>query len=163
GDRAPGTPQGSRYLGSVAGGDREAHQREGGRQAAGTPAAPPDRAADPAARRRQPGRPSAHALAALSERAGVRVPSRRRTAAAAGQQYLNQLRDQYQARFRHVNLTFDQYAELDALQAVVGDARSGDLEIELPGGRTRRVTEPEVVAAQLRQQHYQAHPLLRML
>jgi hypothetical protein len=83
--------------------------------------------------------------------------------AATGQQYLNQLRDQYQARFRHVNLAFEQYAHLEALQAVVGDARSGDLEIELPGGQTRRVTEAEVVAAQLRQQCYQAHPLLRML
>lgn len=62
-----------------------------------------------------------------------------------------------------VDLTFDQYAELDALQARVGLAKSGDLEIELPAGRSRRVAEAEVVASHLRQQRYSRHPLLKVL
>jgi hypothetical protein len=85
------------------------------------------------------------------------------TPATAGQQYLNQLHQRYSDQFWSVRLPFDQYAELEALQATVGLARSGDLEIELPGGRTRRVSEQEVVDSHHRQQRYLAHPLLRLL
>jgi hypothetical protein len=60
-------------------------------------------------------------------------------------------------------LTFDRYAELEALQGVVGLARSGDLDIELPGGMSRRVAEQEVIESHLRCGRYLAHPLLRLL
>jgi hypothetical protein len=83
--------------------------------------------------------------------------------AAAGREYLEKLQQRHGDRFVGVTLTFDQYAELDALQATVGLAKSGDLEIELPAGRSRRVAEPEVVASHLRQQRYSGHPLLRLL
>src|SRR5262249_43049242 len=39
---------------------------------------------------------------------------------AAGKEYLEQVRQRHGAGFQHVHLSFDQYAELDALQAVVG-------------------------------------------
>ncbi|HXG11817.1 MAG TPA: ATP-binding protein [Gemmataceae bacterium] len=80
-----------------------------------------------------------------------------------GQEYLDQLRQRHGARFLHFNLTFDQYAELEALQGVVGLARSGDLEVELPGGRPRRVTEGEVIESHHRRQRYRGHPLLRLV
>ncbi|HMC63571.1 MAG TPA: DUF87 domain-containing protein, partial [Gemmataceae bacterium] len=83
--------------------------------------------------------------------------------ATAGKEYLEQLRARSGTLFRHVALTFAQYAELDALQAVVGLARSGDLEIELPGGQARRVSETEVIESHHRRQRYQAHPLLCQL
>jgi hypothetical protein len=83
--------------------------------------------------------------------------------AAAGQEYLEQVRQRYATGFQHINLSFDQYAELDALQAVVGLARSGDLEIALPGGQARRVREQEVIDSHHRQQRYLAHPLLAPL
>src|SRR5207249_3574321 len=76
---------------------------------------------------------------------------------AAGKDYLEQLRQH--GSFVSVNLTFPQYAELDALQAVVGLARSGDLEIELPGGQARRLSETEVIESHHRRQRFQAHPL----
>lgn len=85
------------------------------------------------------------------------------TPATAGREYLEELQQRHGDRFVRVDLTFDQYAELDALQARVGLAKSGDLEIELPAGRSRRVAEAEVVASHLRQQRYSRHPLLKVL
>lgn len=85
------------------------------------------------------------------------------TPATAGREYLEKLQQRHGDRFVRVDLTFDQYAELDALQATVGLAKSGDLEIELPAGRSRRVAEMEVVASHLRQQRYSRHPLLKVL
>jgi hypothetical protein len=83
--------------------------------------------------------------------------------AARGQEYLDEVRRQHRSHFRHVELTFDEYTELDALQAAVGLARSGDLEIELPGGAARRVSEQEVLDSHQRRGRYLAHPLLRLL
>jgi hypothetical protein len=81
----------------------------------------------------------------------------------AGRQHLDNLRLRYGARLHQVELTIAQYAELNALQAVVGLARSGDLEVELPGGQARRVTEAEVLASAHRQERFQRHPLLQRL
>lgn len=83
--------------------------------------------------------------------------------APTGREYLERLRQRYGEQFQHIHLTFDQYAQLDALQATVGLARSGDLEIELPGGQTHRVSEEEVIQSHHRQRRYLAHPLLRLL
>src|SRR5207253_2866270 len=41
--------------------------------------------------------------------------------------------------------------------------RSGDLEIALPGGQARRISEQEVIDSHHRQQRYLAHPLLALL
>jgi hypothetical protein len=54
-------------------------------------------------------------------------------------------------------------AGVDALQAVVGDARSGDVEVDLPGGQFRRLAEEEVIASHQRQNRYRRHRLLGQL
>jgi hypothetical protein len=82
--------------------------------------------------------------------------------AAKGQAYFDELGRRYGTQFQHVALTFDQYADLEALHTTVGLARSGDLEIEV-GGQTRRVSEREVLAALHHQDRYATHPLLRLL
>jgi hypothetical protein len=74
--------------------------------------------------------------------------------ASKGRQYYEELAQRDRGLFRHMELTFDQYAYLDALQAVIGMARSGDLEIELPGSTTRRVTEQEAIESHRRQGRY---------
>jgi hypothetical protein len=63
-------------------------------------------------------------------------------------------------RFRQLDLTFAEYAHLEALQAVVGQARSGDLEIDLPG-QTRPVSAEEVIASYRRQGRYLSAAVLR--
>ena len=65
--------------------------------------------------------------------------------------------------FEHIKLDFEQYAALDALEAVVGLARVGDVEIEWPRGTIRPVSEAEVVASNHRKGRYLQHPLLRHL
>jgi len=80
-----------------------------------------------------------------------------------GKEYYEELRQRGDQRFRHLELTFAQYAELDALQATVGLARSGDLEIDLPGGQTRPIGPEEVIASQQRQGRYAAAPILKDL
>jgi hypothetical protein len=80
-----------------------------------------------------------------------------------GEEYLAQLRDRGLGRFQHIELSFAEYAGLDALQAVVGLARSGDLEIEETPGTARRVSEAEVLASHLRQGRYAGAPVLREL
>jgi hypothetical protein len=82
---------------------------------------------------------------------------------AVGRDHLAEVRRRPGRTFAHVELTPDQYAALDALQAVVGEARSGDLEIDLPGGGSRRVSEREVIDSYQRRQRYLGHPLLRVL
>lgn len=78
----------------------------------------------------------------------------------AGKHYLERLSARAAPRFTHLKLTFEQYAQLDALQAVVGLARSGDLEVD---GEPRAVTEAEVIASHQRRGRYAAHPFLREL
>jgi hypothetical protein len=82
---------------------------------------------------------------------------------AKGKEYLDKLRRKQGDGFQQVELTFDQYADLDALKATVGMAVSGDLEIDWPGGQIRRVTETEVIASHHRGDRYAAHALLRPL
>ncbi len=83
--------------------------------------------------------------------------------ARAGQDYLNQLSARALPTLGRMALTFEQYAELDALQAVVGLARSGDLEVEAEPPESRTVREEEVIASHHRRGRYLAHPLLREL
>lgn len=80
-----------------------------------------------------------------------------------GKEYLEQLQARGPDRFEHIELTFREYAELDALYAAVGDARSGDLEMELPGGQSRSIGEDEAIASLHRQDRYRRHRLLGTL
>jgi hypothetical protein len=79
-----------------------------------------------------------------------------------GQELLAELRRRDKT-FTTIELTFDEYAQLDALQAIIGDARSGDLEVELPDGSTRPITDQEVIDAYHRHDRYRQHVLLHEL
>jgi hypothetical protein len=81
---------------------------------------------------------------------------------AKGVEYLQDL-ERAGVPLQRLEMTFAEYAELDALQAVVGLARSGDLEVEPRPGQVRPVTEAEVVAAHRRLDHYLGSSVLREL
>jgi len=80
-----------------------------------------------------------------------------------GEEHLAKLREGGAGQFRHVELTPADVAELDALQAVVGLARSGDLEVEILAGKPRPLSATEVTESLHRQGRYRAAPLLRDL
>jgi hypothetical protein len=80
-----------------------------------------------------------------------------------GEEYLRELQQDGPHRFRTVELTFAEYAELEALAAVVGLAQSGDLEIEPIPGQTQAVSATEVIDSHHRRGRYLATPLLREL
>ncbi len=82
---------------------------------------------------------------------------------AQGQEYFRLLELRGPERFAHLVLSTRDYAALDAMQAVLGDARAGDLELDLGGGRSRPVTEEEAMAAHDRADRYRQHPLLGRL
>ena len=102
------------------------------------------------------GRPLDRVVLLTDERVGLRLGER-------GQEHLQELRERGPERFETVELSFAEYAELDALQAVVGEARSGDLEIEPAPGQVRAVREPEVIDSHHRRGRYLACRLLRRL
>ncbi len=79
---------------------------------------------------------------------------------AEGAEYYRSLEKLGPRKFEHIKLDFEQYARLDALQGVIGMARSGDLEIESPRGTIRPVSEAEVVASHHRRDRFRQHPLL---
>jgi hypothetical protein len=82
---------------------------------------------------------------------------------AQGVEYYRNLEKLGPGKFEHLRLDFEQYARLDALQGVIGMAKSGDLEIEAPRGTPRPVQEAEVVASHHRRDRFRQHPLLRPL
>src|SRR5262249_59887592 len=79
---------------------------------------------------------------------------------AQGVEYYRDLEKLGPGKFDHLKIDFEQYARLDALQGVVGMAKSGDLEIEAPRGTPRPVPEAEVIASHHRQDRFRRHPLL---
>jgi type II secretory pathway predicted ATPase ExeA len=83
--------------------------------------------------------------------------------ATKGKEYYQELCERGADQFQHVRLALSEYAELDALRAAIGLARSGDLEIELPGGGSRAVTERDVIASHSWQEHYHNAAVLRTL
>lgn len=76
-----------------------------------------------------------------------------------GQEYLEELKSQSD-RFSCETLDFEQYAMLDAFEAVVGMARSGDLEAVLSQGISRPISEDEVYESHHRNQRYLYPPVL---
>ena len=73
--------------------------------------------------------------------------------AGAGQTCLDKLKS-LNGRFSVETLDFEQYATLDAFEAVVGLARSGDLEAVLPDGISQPITEAEVYESHHRNLRY---------
>jgi hypothetical protein len=80
-----------------------------------------------------------------------------------GREYLHDLEQTGADRFRRVDLSFDEYARLEALQRVVGLARSGDLEVEVRPGQGRVIEERDVIDSYHRHGRYLAAPLLHTL
>jgi hypothetical protein len=81
----------------------------------------------------------------------------------AGQDYLEDLQRRGCEHFQMLELTFAEIVELEALQRVVGLAKSRDLEIEPSPGHVRAVTEQEVIEALDQQGRYLASRLLKTL
>lgn len=83
--------------------------------------------------------------------------------AARGREYLDELRGQGPGFLDEVELSFADIAELDALHAVVWLARAGDLEVEMPPGQVRTVSEQDVIASHYRQARFRTAPVLSRL
>ena len=64
--------------------------------------------------------------------------------------------------FLRIKLTFEQHAALDALVQILGLARAGDLEVDLPDG-TVALNEEEALASLHRLDAFRAHPALNAL
>ncbi len=79
----------------------------------------------------------------------------------AGENYLHQLKLLGPAVFQHIDLTFPEYAQLDAMTTVIGLARSHDLEISSAPGLARAVSPAEVIDSFHRQDRYRQHKLLQ--
>lgn len=84
-------------------------------------------------------------------------------AGPVGEEYLTELKEKHTNRFEHIELTFDQYLDLDALQSVVSQTGSGDFEIDLTEMKSRPVTSNEVIASHHRLNRYASHVLLAEL
>ncbi len=82
---------------------------------------------------------------------------------AQGRAFFEELRRRGPDRFGYLELPFAEYCYLDALRLVTGMARSGELEVDLPGGQVRPITEPEVIRSHHRQGRYLASALLRQI
>jgi hypothetical protein len=130
---------------------------DGGAEQVGTLAVTEENAIAVAAflrRLAEDGRPLDRVVLVTDERVGLPLGER-------GQEYLQELRERGPERFEVIELSFAEYAELDAMQAVVGDARSGDLEVEARPGRP--LTDREVIDSHGRRGRYLACRLLRRL
>lgn len=79
----------------------------------------------------------------------------------AGRDHLEELQRRGREHFQMLELNFAEIIELEALQRVVGLAKSCDLEIEPTPGRVRAVTEQDVIEAYHRQGRYLGSRLLR--
>jgi hypothetical protein len=76
---------------------------------------------------------------------------------------LNRLQQRAPEGFRHLEVPPDESFALEALHAVVGLARSGDLEVLLPSGERRPLTATEVIASHHRRKRYLGQRVLAEL
>jgi hypothetical protein len=79
---------------------------------------------------------------------------------ASGKRYFDKLEHQYAPHFHHVQLATSEHAALHALQTVIREARTGDLELTLASGKTVPVREAEVIASHRRHGRYRAARVL---
>lgn len=100
--------------------------------------------------------PPTHVLLVTDERQPLSLGKK-------GVEHFEKLKTAGKNRFQQIELSFEQYAQLDALQAVIGEAKSGDLEVHLPNGNGFRLSADDVIASHHRQDRYRKHPLLREL
>ncbi len=85
------------------------------------------------------------------------------TLGPAGATYLKDLQQRSGQLFEQRELPIAELADLEALQAAVLRARSGDLEAEPVAGQVHSVSEREVIESHHRRGRYRACPLLRDL
>ncbi len=71
-----------------------------------------------------------------------------------------ELQRQHADCFEHIELSFAQYAELDAINSVIGQARVGDLSVTPGDGVTRTIDEAAAIESLHRQNRFVKHPLL---
>lgn len=81
----------------------------------------------------------------------------------AGERYRDELESREDFEIHFIAMSLDEYRELSALEAVLADARSGDLEVEKTTGGMTRIGEKDVEASYARRRHYRASPLLRLV
>jgi hypothetical protein len=81
--------------------------------------------------------------------------------AAKGREYFETLCARGRPQFEQLTLTLQAYAELEALQETVRLSVSGDLEVEMPDGKTRPVSKQEVIESHQRQGRYAGLPIFR--
>ncbi len=101
-------------------------------------------------------RPLDRVVLVTDERVGLPLGDR-------GQEYLENLCRGRRDRFRVVEVSLREYAELEALQQVSRRARAGDLEIEPRPGQARPVAEREVLDSHRRRGRYLGSRLLSAL
>lgn len=100
--------------------------------------------------------PPEHSLIVTESRAPLQLGPK-------GQELLDELLAQGEDVFAIRELSFKSVVELDALQALIGLARSGDIEIALPDGQSEPIDANQVAAAHHRAGRYLQHDLLREL
>ncbi|HND53419.1 MAG TPA: hypothetical protein PLV92_13510, partial [Pirellulaceae bacterium] len=81
----------------------------------------------------------------------------------AGVRYRDELLARTSSTTHVLDIEFGEYAWLSALEAVIGDARSRDLEADLPTGGLRIINEREVEASHRRAQRYTNARIMRHL
>jgi hypothetical protein len=101
-------------------------------------------------------RPLDRILLVTDERVGLPLGGR-------GQEYLHDLQHGGVERFRVVEISLEQYAELDALDQVVRQAACGDLEVEVEPGRPSTLSVANVLDSYHRCGRYMAQRLLRIV
>jgi AAA ATPase domain len=79
-----------------------------------------------------------------------------------GEKYMVTLEQLGPQRFLRLEVSFVEYAELDALHSVIGLSRNGELELDL-GTEKRTLTEKEVIESLHQQGRFRASRLLREL
>jgi len=82
---------------------------------------------------------------------------------AKGKQHLAALKNLRKGAFVHCAMQFEGHAVLDALYGLIASARVGDLEVEYPRGRPRRIMEVEAIESLHRQGKFAEQVLLREL
>jgi hypothetical protein len=101
-------------------------------------------------------RPLDRVLLITDERVGLPLGGR-------GQEYLHDLQHGSVERFRVVEVSPEQYAELEALDQVVRQASSGDLEVGTESGQPYTLTAADVLESYHRTDRYMAQRVLRIM
>jgi hypothetical protein len=107
-------------------------------------------------RLRQKSQPLDRVVLVTDERVGMPLGDK-------GEEHLEALKQRGPGQFLVLELTFSEHAELEALSAVLGRAKSGDLEVEPPGRPPEKVTVQEVIASPAWRKRALGHRLLREL